>query len=54
VDRAVKALEVCSSAEDLDEKLEAIVTYDGAEFTDGQLKDINTVATRIRKGMGDG
>lgn len=54
VDRAVKALEVCTSEEDLSEKLEAIVGYDGAEFTVSQLKDINTVATRIRKGMGNG
>ena len=51
VDRAIKALEVCVSEEDLDQKLEAITGYDGADFTTSQLKDINTVAARIRKGL---
>ena len=54
VERAVRALESCGTVDELDKKLDSILAFEGAGFTDGQNKDIAGKAQQIRGRMLNG
>ena len=54
VQRAVRALESCSSVDELDGKLGSILSFDGAGFSEDQADDIKGKALELKGRMLNG